>query len=41
VVSPDSILLKYDIPLKSDQYIKLRPDEHKTDGFFAAILRKV
>jgi len=26
--------------LKSDKYIKLRPDEHKTDGFFAAILER-
>ena len=41
VFSPEPILIKYDIPLKSDKYIKLRPDEHKTDGFFAAILERL
>jgi 16S rRNA (cytosine967-C5)-methyltransferase len=41
VFSPESILIKYDIPLKSEKYIKLRPDEHKTDGFFAAILERL
>ena len=40
VFPPEPILIKYDIPLKSDKYIKLRPDEHKTDGFFAAILER-
>ena len=40
LLSPDSILIKYDISFKSDQYLKLRPDEHKTDGFFAAILER-
>jgi len=41
VFPPEPILIKYDIPLKSDKYIKLRPDEHKTDGFFAAILERL
>ena len=41
VFSPEPILIKYDIPLKSDKYIRLRPDEHKTDGFFAAILERL
>jgi len=41
VFPPESIFIKYDIPLKSDKYIKLRPDEHKTDGFFAAILERL
>jgi 16S rRNA (cytosine967-C5)-methyltransferase len=40
VFPPEPILIKYDIPLKVDKYIKLRPDEHKTDGFFAAILER-
>ena len=40
VLPPEPILLKYDISLKSDKYIKLRPDEHKTDGFFAVILER-
>jgi len=40
VFPSEPILVKYDIPLKSDKYIKLRPDEHKTDGFFAAILER-
>ena len=40
VLSPDSIFIKYGIPLKSDKYIKLKPDEHKTDGFFAVILER-
>ena len=41
VFPPEPILIKYDMPLKSDKYIKLRPDEHKTDGFFAAILERL
>ena len=41
VFPPEPILLKYDIPLKSEKYIKLTPDEHKTDGFFAVILERL
>ncbi|MDC0127517.1 RsmB/NOP family class I SAM-dependent RNA methyltransferase [Methylophilaceae bacterium] len=41
VFPPEPILIKYDIPLKSEKYIKLRPDEHKTDGFFAVILERL
>jgi 16S rRNA (cytosine967-C5)-methyltransferase len=40
LLSPEPILIKYNITLKTHKYLKLRPDEHKTDGFFAAILER-
>ena len=40
ILSPNSIFTKYGIPLNSDKYIKLTPDEHKTDGFFSVILER-
>ena len=41
IVSPDSIFTKYGIPLKSEKYLKLIPNEHQTDGFFSVILERL
>jgi 16S rRNA (cytosine967-C5)-methyltransferase len=34
------VLAEQKIPLEMDDYLKLLPNQHQTDGFFAAVLER-
>jgi 16S rRNA (cytosine967-C5)-methyltransferase len=34
------VLAEQKIPLEMDQYLKMLPHKHQTDGFFAAVLER-
>ena len=35
-----AVLEEQKIPLEMDQYLKMLPHKHQTDGFFAAVLQR-
>jgi len=39
-ISTDDILIKNQIPLSTGNFLKLTPNNHKTDGFFAAVFER-
>jgi 16S rRNA (cytosine967-C5)-methyltransferase len=36
----NKVLAEQKIPLEMDQYLKMLPHKHQTDGFFAAVLER-
>jgi 16S rRNA (cytosine967-C5)-methyltransferase len=40
LVPMSTVLAEQKIPLEMDQYLKLLPHKHNTDGFFAAVLER-
>ena len=40
-ISVDEILIKNQIPLSTGNFLKLTPNNQKTDGFFAAVFERI
>jgi 16S rRNA (cytosine967-C5)-methyltransferase len=41
IISVNDILIKNQIPLSTGIFLELTPYNHKTDGFFAAVLERI
>jgi 16S rRNA (cytosine967-C5)-methyltransferase len=40
LVPMKDVLAEQKIPLEMDQYLKMLPHKHQTDGFFAAVMQR-